>query len=289
MSNLRLNKLLQNYFENGDFDGVEIPNIKDVDLKWLFNQILMVIDELKSKGISSVEFLNTSNWGIKQNGNLGIFDLGYGNFYENFDDPPEHLNLNEESKSLPKILSKMGVKNHGNLGSGNFGHAYDIGNGRVLKITKDKTEAINSSRLMNKKNTNIADIYDVKQFVENGETRYVIILEKLKLSDSLKDKYIKLFHYFDDAQDEHLNPVIINKIKNKHPQVSYFMKDMIKNGYEKTFDKWNPYFIKHGLFDKYDFNDISDICDWIQGSVTNKNDMFTMPPKYIKNYLQELL
>jgi hypothetical protein len=63
---------------------------------------------------------------------------------------------------------------------------------------------------------------------------------------------------------------------------------MIRYGYEKTWEHWSDYFIKNDLHKKIDFNEISEISNWVKNSVTNNNDIEDAPPEYIIEYLNKL-
>jgi len=80
-------------------------------------------------------------------------------------------------------LAKRGIEIKGmplHLGTGTKGSAFDIGDGKVLKITADFTEAQASLKLKGVKSDHIAHIYDVFAFPKSkmGE-RFGIVLEKL--------------------------------------------------------------------------------------------------------------
>ena len=285
-----LDDTLRHYFQYGDFEGVKIPKIPDKKLNWLFAQMLELINELKQNKINSSEYLNTSNWGIKPNGNLGIFDIGFGNYFDNFENDPDSLNLNESSEVLDKILSKLNISSAKYIGSGMFGHAHDIGNNKILKITKDKTEAINSQKLIGKELKHIANIYDVKQFKLNDRMFYTIILEKLDISTNLDGLYEELERYFDELRNKHFNPEIIDKIKEKNKVIGEFLSDMIKIGYSETWDKWRDKIMSSNeLTDIYDFNDISEIAEWVKGSVTNNHEIDEEPPKWVVEEIKKLI
>ena len=77
------------------------------------------------------------------------------------------------------------------LGQGTFGVAYDIGDGKVLKITRDKLEAITSHTLVGKSYPSIVKIFDVFKFKDGGAKPYYgLIQEKLtKLTNTEKDAF----------------------------------------------------------------------------------------------------
>jgi hypothetical protein len=286
---LSLNDTLHHYSHYKDFDGISLPKFSSKREDWLFNQILELIDELKVNNIVTDDYMNTSNWGLKPNGDLAMFDLGFGNYFEEFDEDPESLELHENNTLLDKILHKLNIPSSTFIGGGMFGFAHDIGDNKILKITKDKTEAINSNKIIGKRMKHIANIYDVKQFTSNDRVYYIIVLEKLKLDSNLDELEKALEETFDDARSKNLPISIIDDIEKKHKEVAGFLRDMISIGYKETWDKWRDELEEKGLYDVYDFNDISDISEWIKGSVTNYNEIDREPPKYIVDALNTLL
>jgi hypothetical protein len=286
---LSLNDTLNHYLAYGDLEGISIPKFESKKEDWLFNQIIELIHELKNNRIVTDDYTNTDNWGLKPNGDLAMFDLGFGNYFEEFDESPESLELHENNTLLNKILNKLNIPSSTFVGKGMFGFAHDIGNNRILKITKDKTEAINSSKIIGKTMTHIADIYDVKQFTSNDITYYVIILEKLKLGSTLDSVYQDLKETFDSARNKNLPMIIIDQIEINHKDVAGFLRDLIKKGHKETWDIWRDELENKGLYDVYDFNDIYDLSQWITGSVTNHHEIDDEPPHYIMDTLKTLL
>lgn len=280
---------LNHYSYHEDFEGVAIPQFKSKREEWLFNQIVELISELNDNKLVTDDYRNTDNWGLKPNGDLAMFDLGFGNYFEEFDEDPKSLELHESKTLLDKILHALNIPSSTFIGGGMFGFAHDIGDNKILKITKDKSEAINSTKIIGKTMKHIANIYDVKQFTSNDTVYYVIILEKLKLDYSLKDLEESLKETFDEARNKNIPISVIDKIEKKHKEVAEFLRDMISIGYKETWDKWRDELEEKGLYDVYDFNDISDISNWISGSVTNFNEIDSEPPTYVLNDLNSLL
>lgn len=272
------------------YGELETPvELTDQKLNWLFNQVLAIITELRQYRIETSDYLNTDNWGLKPDGQLGMFDIGFGDYFDDFENAPDSLDLNEQSEMLNKILKQLNIPSAEYLGSGYFGAAHDIGNNKVLKLTRDKSEAINSQKLIGKKLKHIADIYEVKQFVStlNNKTHYAIILEKLRIDNSLAEDFKRLQAHFDELRNKHYSIDLLDKIGAKHPKVESFLRDMVKIGYDHTWQKWmrKPEFDT----DEYDYNDISEIAEWIKGSVTNEHDLEDEPPYYVAQLVTDLL
>jgi len=279
---VELIELYHYYAQYKDISDFNIPQIQDRKLVWLYQQIFLLIDELKINNIDTDDFLNTNNWGYKSTGNLGMFDVGFGNYFNQFDVEPDEINLNEDDL-LNKIKSQLKIGASDYMGSGLFGHAHDIGNNRVLKITKDKTEAMNSQKIIGKNLNHVANIYDVKRFSRDNQEYYTIVLEKLKLDTALETTYQQLDELFDAHRNMHLDPSILSQIKDE--KIKGFLTDMISLGYKETWEKWMEQIRGDN---EYDFNDISNIPEWIKGSVTNNHDIDEEVPDYIKILIKKL-
>lgn len=118
-------------------------------------------------------------------------------------------------------------------------------------------------------------------------------LERNQLTPDGVNMRKKLDNYFNfdynkykESQNKHFNISIIEEIRKKHKFVADFMSDMCMFGYKTTWNKWLNDIDK---YKQYDFNDISDICEWIKNSATNNNDPNTNVPEYIKTQLNKLL
>lgn len=135
----------------------------------------------------------------------------------------------------------------------------------------------------------IAMIYLANEYGYENIERTSLTTDGAKMRQEL-DKFFD-FDYVKhkESQSKHLNPNIIDDIRKKHPVVADFMQDMIKYGYEKTWEKWVDYLMKNNLLDKYDFNDVSEITTWIKNSTTNDNPIDYDPPQYIYDDLKKLI
>jgi hypothetical protein len=278
LKKMSLAEMMHHYYEYGDIDGIKIPPLENEKFEWLFNQMQSMIDELRENNIDTGEILNVSNWGLKPNGDLAIFDIGFGNYFDSFDEEPEEFTLNEEYDFMDKIFEKLGITDYKHLGGGMFGHAYDIGGNKVLKVTKDETEAINSKKIKGKNLNHIANIYEIKT-LNLDEKYYIIILEKLKEAQKELEKlFTDLENYFYSYNSEHFDKSIINGIKNE--EAVDFLKDIFKYG-KGVWDKWRERMKESE--GEIDFNDLYDLSTWIKGSPTNNNDVTDEPPSYIKD------
>lgn len=110
-----------------------------------------------------------------------------------------------------KLLKKgIDVNNLTPLGAGSYGVAYDIGGGKVFKITGDPTEAVSSFALVGKNYPNIVTIHDVFKFEKMAKPqfappgyRYGLILDKLTpLSETEKNEFRKGMKLIDEAVEQ---------------------------------------------------------------------------------------
>ena len=264
----------------------------DEYLLWVVEQMKGVINNLNNNNINSDDYTNVGNLGFKPNGNIGYFDIGYGDYFENFENEPQHIEIDEVNVGIRKNIVDKIIKKYSQIISkklgkgGYFGMAFDIGNNKVLKFTKDKSEAVNSSKIVGKHNEHLADIYDVKKYVNKNETIYLILIEKLITSNKIKQSFNKINDIILKSENKHINPSIINIIKKNHPFVGEFLGYMYKNGYDET---WKKYIDKVDQYKQYDFNDISDLSQWIYGSKDNEGDYGKEPPTYIFKLLKDLV
>lgn len=160
----------------------------------------------------------------------------------------EGINLNIANDIAIKISKKLGLNIGKLLDSGFFGVAFDIGGDKVLKITTDKSEAYETSRLVGEKLNYIAEPYNVFRIVSNEidiPDMYGIILEKLKpvnvsnIKNIMKnlDKYFKehigdglaniildyIIGYIDETDKE-----IVDKILTRGDDISNYLESILK-------------------------------------------------------------
>ena len=181
----------------------ENPNagISESDRKAAYEYLVTMFNmrqELLDFGIKSTDYIAIANLGYK-NGVLKFFDTGgyYGVSEPDIKDDniislPETVDQEQLTEDYPRdradaialeIGKKLGVEPH-YLNHGTMGVAYDIGDEKILKITKDNSEAAENMSLIGKPLKYIAEPYRV--FQVNSEANpdfpktYGIILEKLK-------------------------------------------------------------------------------------------------------------
>lgn len=107
--------------------------------------------------------------------------------------------LNENVKTIDNFYAENNINpdDLSYLGSGDFGEAYSIGDGRVLKKTSSKNE-FNLAKQMEGKDipvlNSIAKIY--KTDIINNQM--LIILEELEEDSHIEDLYYELQNYLDE-------------------------------------------------------------------------------------------
>ena len=107
--------------------------------------------------------------------------------------------LNENVKTIDNFYAENNINSDdlSYLGSGDFGEAYSIGDGRVLKKTSSKNE-FNLAKQMEGKDipvlNSIARIY--KTDIINNQM--LIILEELEEDSHIEDLYYELQNYLDE-------------------------------------------------------------------------------------------
>ena len=87
------------------------------------------------------------------------------------------------------LKSKLGFTNFSYLSSGMNGIAFLIDSNKVLKVTTDRSEAVECSKIKGKKMKHLADIYNVFALKGEYEGLFVIVLEYLRISPAIKDGY----------------------------------------------------------------------------------------------------
>lgn len=149
-----------------------------------------------------------------------------------------------------KYLEKNKITDFKYIESGIDGAAFDINCNRVLKITSSFSEVFYSIKLLNKKNTQIADIYKVDFINDYG----FITQEKIDCTSELFKKKRDHFSFIEDILSYHdlyihnLNEDIIDKYFDKNEDIK-IAKEILSaiNEYQNT-TKLIPQDLWHGNF-----------------------------------------
>lgn len=238
-------------------------NISDAERQETYNYLVGLINirkDLIDLGIKSMDYVEIGNLGYKD-GMLKFFDTGgysaeepevgdFNTIYlpENRENLTEHYDVNTANKIASQVATIMNLGSPRLLGSGYFGVAYDIGNDRVLKITKDKSEAVENLMLIGKPLKYIAQPYGVYSIKSKSDAKipetYAIVLEKLKTDPNIQKAYDRLEFAFNKIMGVKVSDVIEfylgewddgrvkkNKIDSyfkKNPQDAEFFGDLVR-------------------------------------------------------------
>src|ERR1035437_4627852 len=134
-----------------------------------------------------------------------------------------------------KIVQLNQYKQANYYNKGTYGYAYDIGNDKIMKITSDKSEAIESQKIKGKILKHLADVYDVYEIKPKEGSiipeSYVIIMEKLKINESYFDRMIvRLDYAFENILGIDFNHIIDDYISGEYEDKGYMIdKYLTKN------------------------------------------------------------
>ena len=93
---------------------------------------------------------------------------------------------------VAKVTNQLGISKYHLAGTGTQGYAYYIPNNRILKITTDRSEPVESKKIMGKHCKHLADIYNVFTLKGKYEGVYVVISELLDKSEKVNEAYENL-------------------------------------------------------------------------------------------------
>ena len=111
----------------------------------------------------------------------------------------DHLLFEEVSKETFYSENRIDPENLSYLGSGDFGEAYSIGDGRVLKTTMSKNEYAIAQQMEN----NEAPILDsLAKIYKTGivDGAMIIILEEVDEDSHIEDLFYELSSHLDDQE-----------------------------------------------------------------------------------------
>jgi hypothetical protein len=118
-------------------------------------------------------------------------------------------------------------------------------------------------------------------------------LERTSLTQSGANMRAELDDLFDfnyenykKSQTNHLDISDIRNIKDE--TVKAFMLDMVKYGYDATWQKWIDYLVSSGKNEDFDFNDISEMTKWFKDSKTNDNYPDDEVPEWVISGMEDL-
>jgi|GEM_PF-6231627 len=148
-----------------------------------------------------------------------------------------------------KLLAYFGIKKAKYINSGTYGSAFNLGDGRVLKITTDKSEARNAYYLTKHPNDRFVRYYNVYKLIcnEYEEDIFVILMEKLDLLNKIEDEIF----YFLKSQ-VYCKPITNDKEERKLeiPDKIAYINEITNHGY-KTYNEFIKVNNKERLKIKY--------------------------------------
>ena len=166
-----------------DFDNISF------DAKMFLIALNELIAEVEKYGIETDDF--TFNNISYEDGTITWFDFGY---LEDFKSPdPEYILESTETKDkmeiiLNKLKGRLDITSYEKIGSGFYGTAYRADKKYVIKISRDKNEANNAHKLLNKDLPFFPRIYNVFIVKYNGE-KYACIKSEYLSKPLNKDEY----------------------------------------------------------------------------------------------------
>ena len=136
--------------------------------------------------------------------------------------------LNENVKTIDNFYAENNINpdNLSYLGSGDFGEAYSIGDGRVLKKTSSKNE-FNLAKQMEGKDIPVLNSFAKIYKTDIINNQMMIILEELEEDSHIDDLYYEL-QYFLDEQGlpiQYMNNLDIDEIEISE-ELQSFMNDL---------------------------------------------------------------
>ena len=111
-----------------------------------------------------------------------VLKVFFGKMSDRFEEPRISENLSRElpADDMQKVLAWAGLSGEGEfIAKGTMGSAYRFGD-KILKLTKDATEASASTKMIGKEHPNVATIYKVGKREGEVEFPYVVVAEFLQ-------------------------------------------------------------------------------------------------------------
>lgn len=103
----------------------------------------------------------------------------------------------KETEIVNKLAKHFKIGKVAPLGSGTSGFAYYIPNNRVLKVTKDKSEAAEAHKIQGNKSKHLANVYNTYTLGGKYAGTYVIISELLGKTERIDEGDELLRQFFD--------------------------------------------------------------------------------------------
>lgn len=243
--------------------------------KFYYNSLLKIADELKANGIDSLD-IQSHNLGLKSNGNLAFFDLGYGDEKGNVG----AIDVNERVMSYMKNSKAVGIKKKCMLGGNGDGTSTACNKGDIKNITlsnisegqdtkieygalmlninvpkwKEITKMIDKNDIYTKatfgieKEPHVTILYGFHQEVTPKEIEE-LLKEKHNPTDKIKIELVGISHFETPNYD-------VVKFDVKSEKLVELNKLMKKLPYTSSFPNYHPHmtisYVKKGTGKKYD-------------------------------------
>lgn len=123
---------------------------------------------------------------------------GHYTTWKSLEEGEDSLFQDQQQEIIQKLSKHFNIKKIAPLGSGTSGFAYYIPNNRVLKVTKDKSEVVESRKIQKKKLKHIANIYGTYTLSGKYADTYVIISELLTQTDDIDAAEGYLTDFFEE-------------------------------------------------------------------------------------------
>lgn len=125
----------------------------------------------------------------------------------------------------------------------------------------------------------IAMIYLARKYGYENLLRSSLTPEGAKMRNELDNLFNFDYKEYLESLNKHLSPDTYKLPKDNI--IKAFIRDLSLYGLEKGWGMWINKLKESGLMNRYDFNDISEIAEWIKGSVANNNDPMDEPPHWV--------
>ena len=126
------------------------------------------------------------------------------------------------------IATKLGYSKLDAIGEGTQGFAFDVGNSTILKITSDRSEAVEALKLAGKNNQHIGNFYKVYSFDEPYDNIYAITREKLYVDPDRVDTMYRNFRNYMEKFNIRMGD-IIRCVKHKDANEFHNIENVLKN------------------------------------------------------------
>ena len=273
----------------------EINNVDENNIKKYFSKnpedasffygILKIAEEAKQYNVESMDYLNPYNLGYKEDGSLGFFDLGFGNYHSSSNNKPIDIQIDERKLSSMEGSSTVNVKTKCKLGGqGNTSKACNQGdiNNLIIKpldesrrvLSPDDYKKITDNQIVgygndisnlitkdnNKKYLSSEDHDNILHFylsIENNRPRYINIFGYEKINDfiSFLTEKLQIVGIIKEQDEDKPNPSIIyitqlwnmlpERIRNNKVYINWFNKAKNNRITKKEWEHFH-YLLKNG-------------------------------------------